>query len=145
MALRPERARILDAARKQLGLDEPAWLDLINRIAGVRASNALSDEGFGLVVAELCRLGFVSTSPVMPLPPRPGMATPYDTMMIKANWLTATGGAGTERGLGRWLEQHFGVADLRFVTKAMAPKVIEGLLDWEDRNRNRKPRSAPAA
>lgn len=143
MALPIEKSRLLHLARRQLDLDEATYRDLLERVAGVRSSRDLDREGFDVVMAELARLGFRSTSPIAPLPSRPGMATPGQTSKIRALWLDVTDGTGTDRGLGHWLEKQFQVSDLRFLDRATAPKVITGLLGWQ--SRKLKARSSPAA
>jgi hypothetical protein len=118
---------ILHVARKQLGLDDDAWRGLLRGVAGVESSRDLSPAGFELVMARLAGLGFVSTSPLKPLPARRGMASPAQAQLMRHLWGVYTDGQGTEASLGKWLHGHFKVSALRFVDTGLAPKVIAGL------------------
>jgi hypothetical protein len=118
---------ILHVARRQLGLGEEAWRDLLWRTAAVRSARELDAAGFEAVMHRLGELGFVSTSPMKPLPRRDGMAPPGQAQMIRALWARYTDGQGSDPSLGKWLEGRFKVSSIRFVTAELAPKAIAAL------------------
>jgi len=67
---------------------------------------------------------------------REGMASPGQLRKIEVMWKNVTkhNGARTRtRALRNWLQKHFGVSDLRFLTGARANDVIYALVQMEGR------------
>jgi hypothetical protein len=137
------RRRLIQVARRQLGLEDEVYRALLERMATVSSSRDLCPAGFELVMAEFARLGFKSTSPLKPLPERAGMATPMQTSRIRGLWQEVTTDAA-ERRLRVWLERHFGVSDLHFINRELAPRVITALQGWRERLAERVGRPSQA-
>jgi hypothetical protein len=121
------KLRVIHVARRQLGLTEEDYRSILMLFGGVSHSAELDLAGFTAVMERFTALGFASTSPRRPFAQRLGMASPRHTSLIRQLWAECTNDAGTQRELGKWLEGHFGVSSLRFLTGELAPKVIAGL------------------
>ena len=127
MAIAKSKLALIHVAKKQLGLSEDDYRSILVLFGGVETSADLTDGGFERVMARFQALGFNSTSTAKPLPKRANMASPAQTSLIRHLWHDYTSGAGTDVSLGKWLEGHFHVSSIRFVTAATAPKVITAL------------------
>ena len=121
------KLRLIQVARRQLGLSEEDYRSILGLFGGALSATDLDQAGFTAVMARFEALGFRSTSPRKPLAQRVGMASPSQVSLIKQLWAECTGNEGTDATLGKWLERQFHVSSVRFVTGAMAPKVIGGL------------------
>jgi hypothetical protein len=98
--------KMLFAARRKLGLDEPTWLALLERTAGVASSTELDHAGFDVLVRELERLGLKNTARDKPFGARPGFATPPQVALI--NRLAAElCGERADQALRAWLRRFF--------------------------------------
>lgn len=67
---------------------------------------------------------------------RQGMASPAQLRKIEALWKTAMGirdAKARRRGLRTWLDRHFGVSDLRFLSSRKVSKVLHALKEMEAR------------
>ena len=53
----------MHVGRAQLGLEEDAWRDLLERVTGGRSASGLGEEAKRAVLAELKRLGFQARAP----------------------------------------------------------------------------------
>lgn len=127
MALTRQQTAALHVAKKQLGLDDAAYRAILFGAACVTSAKDLDGFGFELVIQCFTELGW---KPRMRSPFhgfRAGMASPSQLALIRALWGEYTGGAGTERGLGTWLQRQFRISDTRFITAELAPKVITAL------------------
>jgi phage gp16-like protein len=60
-ARRRNRLAALHCARRDLGLDDGAYRDLLERVAGKRSAAELSDRQLDLVLGEMSRLGWQPT------------------------------------------------------------------------------------
>jgi len=127
MALPNSKTRILHVARRQLGLDDDAYRDVLFNAAGVRSAKDLDGTGFDLVMRRFAELGFQSTSRRKPLAARRDMASPAQVQLIRELWAQFTDGQGDDRSFGKWLDGRFKVSSIRFVSRDLAPKVIGAL------------------
>lgn len=136
--LRIGRARIsvIHVAKTALQLDDAGYRALLQRAAGVTSSKALDDAGFDVVMTEFARLGFTSTAAAERAAEqsrRRTHATYAQQQCILAKW-EAWKGKRDEDGFRRWLERHFHVSALKFVSRELAPKVIAALGKFRPRN-----------
>jgi hypothetical protein len=121
------KLRLIHVARGQLGLTEEDYRSILMLFGGVSHAAELNLAGFTAVMERFTALGFASTSPRRPFPQRLGMASPRQTSLMRQLWAECTNGTGTEAELGKWLEGHFHVSSLRFLTGDLAPKVLGAL------------------
>lgn len=126
MKLYPNKLRLLHVAKKRLGLDDDAWHDLLEEVAGCRRSTELDLAGFEAVMRCLKQLGFESTYAAGPYGRRAGMATPDQIRLIQRLWneYATTDDAAS---LDHWLERSFGISSLRFANTVTAGKAITAL------------------
>ncbi|MFT8420957.1 MAG: regulatory protein GemA [Gluconacetobacter sp.] len=125
--LAPAKVRLVQVARKRLGLDEEAYRLVLARAAGVARTGELSDEGFRRLMDEFARLGFRSDSNRRNFGDRPGFATAGQVAAIRRQWCLYSEGTGTEAQLGKWLERTFKVSALRFLPEDEARKALLAL------------------
>jgi hypothetical protein len=127
-----ERKALLHVAKAKLALDDGDYRALLQRVARVSSSTQLSDESFDQVMAEFERLGFRSIQSSSLGTRREGMATPAQVGRIRALWKAYSGNDDDLR-LGKWLQKHFHVANVRFLEDARASKaigVLEKMAAW---------------
>jgi phage gp16-like protein len=137
------KAQLVQVAKRSLGLADDDYRTILRRAAGVESSTELDDTGFGAVMDLFARLGFQSTSAAANFGRRDGFATAGHVATIRRLWTAYTAAQGDDASLGKWLESHWRVSALRFLTAEQAPKVIAALKAME---RRRKPDSeAPGA
>ena len=117
------KIRIIHVAKRQTGMDDEYYHALLKTAAGVETCKDLDDPGFERVMAAFKLAGFQSVAAKTNLGDRPGMATPRQISMIKSLWKRYTKSEDPRR-LGRWLETHFHVSDLRFLQDWRAGKAI---------------------
>lgn len=122
----PAQRRLVQAAKRQLGLDDDAYRALLERVACVRSSSDLDQAGFTLLVLELERLGFNNTSRGKPFGNRPGFATGPQVALI-TKLAGAYFGEGSDKALNTWLRRTYHVDHLRFLGFDQARGAIEGL------------------
>lgn len=123
----------IKVAQRQLGLSDADYRALLQRVAGVFSSTELTQASYALVMDELARLGFISTSrhEAAMQESRASWAASYaQRSKIAAMWDTWKGKHDPD-GLRRWLEHHHGVSDLRFVSAEKASKVIGALMQFK--------------
>lgn len=133
MALDPKKLRLIQLARRRLGLEESAYRDILWRAAGVRSAKDLDDWGFAQLMYIFERLGFKSDFAEANLGNRDGMASPPQIAFMRDLWSKFTDGEGDDASLGKWLEGRFGVSSLRFVDAPTARKAIGGLIAMNKR------------
>lgn len=124
MAMSKKHLSLIHVARNQLGLTEEDYRAVLLNVAGVSSSRDLTDSAFEAIMEHFQRLGFKSTWKRATFGERDGMATPRQVSMIRALWADYTSGEGTDKSLGKWLENKFKVSSLRFVDADLAKKVI---------------------
>ncbi len=119
-------------AKKDLGLDDPTYRALLQRVAGVRSARDLDPAGCRAVLAELRRAGWT------PKPPRRAqartLASDPQARKIRALWL-ALYDAGIvrdarEQALAHYAQRMTGVARLEWLDTHQAARVIEALKRW---------------
>ena len=129
------RLAVIHVAKASLRLDDAAYRALLQRAAGVTSARDLNATGFDAVMAEFARLGFTSTAAAERVAERsrPKAHSTYaQRQCIAAKW-EAWKGRRDDAGLRRWLERHFHVSSLQFVSRELAPKVLAALGNFHPR------------
>lgn len=130
--LSKSKVALVQVARKQLGLsDDDYRAELLNH-GGVTGSKHLDERGFDAVMARFAQLGFVSQRTAAAGQPRLNRATPAQVQLIRDLWAEMTV-TGTEQGLCRWLDRHWGISSVQFLTPRGAGRVIGALRKWQER------------
>lgn len=130
MPLTNRQLAAIHVAKKQLGLSDGEYREMLGRLTGRSSARDLDGPGFEAAMAGFKEVGFrprfrggsESFGNY-----RPGMASPAQIAMVRALWSEFTDGRGTDRTLGKWLHRTFRVSALRFVTAGVASKTIEAL------------------
>ncbi|MEC9342671.1 MAG: regulatory protein GemA [Pseudomonadota bacterium] len=129
----------IHVARKQLGIEDDDYRDLLERVTGKRSSAEMSDAERGKVLEEMRRLGFVSTS-------RPGGSNGTRRRLqgkyagkLQALWIGAWNlGLVRDRSdaaLISFVRRQTGIDHVRFVRHAKdAARAIEALKGWMARD-----------
>lgn len=145
MTISPRQRKLLQVARRQIGLSDEAYYSALVRVAGVESSRDLDREGFDLMMALFEHLGFTPWKPQgKNFGARPGMASFAQLELIRALWAAYTARAYSgDAELEKWLARCFKCSALRFLDVATARKAITALLDM--RERQKAARKAPAA
>jgi len=136
---------IIHIAKKQLGMDEPTYRQMLKNCAGVRSSKALDEDGYAAVLSHLESCGFKSLTKHSKLKTqnyyqawskygnRPGMATVAMLALIEhlwdqCSWYWNSGGFGDRQKAQRgFLKGRFSVDDLKFLKFTTAFAVIAAL------------------
>ena len=138
LALTPERRGMLakaHLARVQLGLEEAAYRDVVERVGGARSAALLSDAALHRLLAEFARLGWTPRR-AQAAPRRAGQA---QLRMIHAVWLDLQPhlADGSEAALRSFVRRQTrnpvhpdGVAAVEFLDAKQAARVLEGLKAW---------------
>lgn len=126
-----KKLAVLHIAKKQLGLDDETYRDILEACAGVRSAADLDSAGFSEVVRHFESCGFVSRfNPVSGRRRHPDMATDRQIKKIYALWWSMPGyyEKGKEyRALRGFLQKRFRVNHENFLTFDVAHDVIEAL------------------
>lgn len=130
--LNQSKFALVQVARRKLALSEEAYRAVLLDYGGVTGSTHLDERGFDAVMERFARLGFVSHRTAKAGQPRLNRATPAQVQLIRDLWaeLTVT---GTEKGLCRWLDRHWGISSVQFLTPRGAGRVIGALRKWQER------------
>lgn len=116
-----KQIRLIHVAKRELGLSDDEYRDLLYAVTGKRSSKDLTAAEAKEVVATLERLGF------KPLGPRPaGRPTEAQVAFIKNLWREAAR-QPSESYLGVWLLRGYGVNRPEELTFDDASRVIEAL------------------
>jgi hypothetical protein len=126
-SLAQNKVRLIQVAKRSLGLADDDYRSILRRVAGVSSSTQLDDSGFRQVMDSFAHLGFQSTSAAANFGRREGFATAGQVATIRRLWAAYTRGDGTDATLGKWLEGKWRVSALRFLPAEQAPKVIAAL------------------
>ncbi|MBI1209678.1 MAG: DUF1018 domain-containing protein [Azospirillum sp.] len=147
MAITSDKIRLIQAAKRRLGLADDDYRAILRMFGGVESSRDLDMKGFKAVLDRFSALGFQSTANRRAFGDhREGMATAGEVAKIRKLWAGFTADQGTDASLGKWLEKRFKVSSIRFVTDALAPKVITALVAMNKRQAEKTATaSAPAA
>lgn len=122
-----EKLAVLHVAKKQLGLSDEEYRDILNNFAGVTSAKDLAEHGFEAVMFHFAKLGFKSDWNAKNLGYRSGMASPRQIAMIRKLWALFTNGQGDDASLGKWLEGKFKVSAIRFLDNQSAHKAVGAL------------------
>lgn len=126
--LHPKKIALLHVARKQLGLDEDAYRDILRRWGGVESSADLDPVAFEKVMIRMEQLGFRSTWQKRTFGYRhESMASPAQVNYIRTLWEKYQPEDTNEAGLNAWLTKYHHVSALRFVSAEKAQGVITAL------------------
>lgn len=126
--LHPKKIALLHVARKQLGLDEDSYRDILRRWGGVESSADLGPVAFEKVMIRMEQLGFRSTWQKRTFGHRRAdMASPAQVNYIRTMWEQYRPDDANEAGLNAWLSKFHHVSALRFVSAGKARAVITAL------------------
>jgi phage gp16-like protein len=128
---------LLHTAKRDLGLTDDEYRELLYGAAGVRSSSELHPAQLPDVMRMLSKLGFkFRTRKYDDLGRRPGMAEPAQLRLIELIWSQVSHAAessGRSKGLRRWVLRQAKVADIKFLNFDQAQRVIEGLKKYYTR------------
>jgi hypothetical protein len=129
--------RLLQVARRQLGLREDQWRSILVRCGNVASATELEKDDFPTIMEYLRYLGF---DPVKPhgesYGDRPGFATRGQVELIRELWREyCRAAAFEEEAFNKWLAAKWHVTSLRFLTAEAARKVITALKAMKARPR----------
>lgn len=130
-----KKIALLHVARKQLGLDEDSYRDILRRWGGVETSAELDAFGFEKVMIRMEGLGFRSTWTKRTFGDREGMATPAQVDYMRRLWEELDPGDVREAHFSAWLTKYHHVSALRFVSAEKAKSVIPALKAMVGRRR----------
>lgn len=127
MSISKRQIALLHVAKSRVGLSDKHYRCALVEVAGVTSSTELDAHGFDAMMGLFEWMGF------KPLAPRgedygarTGMASFAQIQLIRTIWAEYSSGA-QEDALNKWLERSFKVSSLRFLSAAVAPKVITAL------------------
>lgn len=132
-----KKIALLHVAKKQLGLDDDSYRDILRRTAGVDSAADLDEIGFFHVIKHLTVLGFRSTWTKRTFGNRPGMASPSQIELMRRLWKSYDPGDENEAHLNAWLFKYHKVSALRFVSDEKADKIIAALKAMAARRQDR--------
>lgn len=138
-----QQRKLIHHARRRIGMSEPDYRAMLQRVAGVTSSNDLDEAGFTAAMDELGRLGFPTVQKAPQYGERMGMATPAQINKIRSLWRKVSG-TENEAGLIRKLEKNFKVSSLRFLDSETASRVIFAFEKMAE-NPPRRKRKPPTA
>lgn len=118
-----QQRKLIHHAQRRLGMTEPDYRAMLQRVAGVTSSKALDDASFTAVMDELGRLGFKTVKNAPQYGERWGWATEAQLNKIRSLWRKYAG-TEDETGMLHFLDSHFHISSLRFLDFATARKVI---------------------
>jgi hypothetical protein len=120
---------VIHVAKHRLGLDDDTYRAALRQHGAVDSAVDLDSGGFERLMAFFRRAGFRSDFDRKTFGgQRAGMASLAQLSFIGKLWAEWSNGTGDgEAGLNRWLEKHYGVSALRFLTADGAGKAITGL------------------
>ncbi|VUX47876.1 putative Mu-like prophage protein gp16 [Candidatus Defluviicoccus seviourii] len=137
----PDRQRQLKAIhvrRRQLGLDEETYREVLERATGKRSAAEMTEWERRQALDELTRLGAPRPKPAVPAslmsrPLRSGQAAKAIALW-RALYNFGALRDGSEAALDRWVRSsNFRVSALRFADAPALNQVIEGLKAWLER------------
>ena len=119
--------RLLGVARKQLDLSDDEYRAILRNHAGVESSKDLNTDKLDAVLRAMESMGFIHVRTRRHFGERHGFATPAQISLIRRLWSVYTDDEGTDRTLGKFLDNKFGVSDIAFLDYPTAPRVITAL------------------
>ena len=118
--------RIVQVAKRQLGLEDPEYRAILRRVCGVESSKSLSHNQFNDLLNEFQRLGWRSTSNRKGFGRRDGFATPKQVSLIR-HLFRRWSGRDDDTGLSAWLERQGWASHLRMLDLDCATGAITAL------------------
>jgi len=125
--LSAKKIALLHVAKKQLGLDDDSYRDILGRCGGVESAADLDEVGFLYVMKYLTTLGFRSTWTQRTFGNRPNMASPAQVELMRDLSAEAYGPDEGDVKPNAWLAKYHHIGALRFVDARKASKVIHAL------------------
>lgn len=122
-----KKIAVLHVAKRDLGLDDDNYRDILRRHGGVESATDLDEIGFFHVMRYMTALGFRSTWTKRTFGNRPGMASPAQVELMRKLWLSYHGPDDGEAALNAWLSKYHKVSALRFVSVEKAAKIVPAL------------------
>lgn len=136
-ALEANQIALIHVAKKQLGLDDDAYRDVLRRWGGVESSADLDAIGFHKVMIRFEQLGFRSIWTKRTFGDRhSSMATPAQIGFIRDMWEKYDPSDPDETHLNAWLFKFHQVSALRFLSAEKAKAVIPALKAMVGRKQN---------
>lgn len=120
-------------ARKQLGLDEAAYRDVVRRVTGVDSAGAAEPAKLRALIEEFRRLGFRTVD--RRVSPKPHVRKIHALWADLRPHLTRGDGVHSDAALRAFVRRQTGVASPEWLDGPQANKVIEGLKAWLTRAR----------
>jgi hypothetical protein len=151
MNLTNQQKAILHIAKKEMGLDDETYRDILYRFTGKRSSTHIGYHGFAAVMKHFEACGFRGAGPKRGSirPNRPGMATEGQIKKIYKLWWMLAGDyyeAGENRKTLRgFLKARFAVDHEMFLTFRRAGETIEAVKQILERRQPGAVRHDPAA
>ncbi|MFK5892853.1 MAG: regulatory protein GemA [Pseudomonadota bacterium] len=134
MTMSKSQLGVIHIAKKKLGMTEEEYRALLNGVAGVDSSKDLDELGFDAVMQRFAKLGFKSSFRKKQYGYREGMATPDQLQYIRYLWSQYTGDYN-ESSLNHFVENKFGITNLRFLTIDKVGKIISALRAMSNRKK----------
>ncbi len=118
-------------AKKDRGLDDDSYRDMLERVAKVRSAADLDDKAARLVLVEFERLGYVARPPTSPRKTfdRRPIANKARALWIGLHQLDEID-TGTDRALAAFVRRVTGKDAVAFCTNGDLGKVVEALKAW---------------
>ena len=139
MPIARKKLALVHLAKKEVGLDDDSYRDLLRQAAGVGSSRDLDDTGFAAVMERFKQLGFVSTAARQNLAGRHWtMASDGQVAKLRKLWEAYTDGKGNDTTLGKWLDRQGWASALRFLGAPEAQKAIGALVRMVERKAERQ-------
>ena len=125
-------------AKKELGLDDDTYRDILERITGQRSAAKCTDAQLDAVLADFKKKGFRPKPATARRGSRTGSATIAETTYLpklRALWISAYNLGivrnQSDQAMVKFLKRQTGLDSERFLVKAVdAGKAIEGLKKW---------------
>jgi len=126
-------------AKKNLGLDEETYREVLNSECGVRSAKFLTNDQALNVIRRFKNSGWVPKSKPKKYDDQKGdiySATPAQKRKIEVMWHDIYRGNSETKHLRQFLFNHFKVSDIRFLDKDKAYQAIEALKSIQNRRRS---------
>lgn len=128
--MNPALAKI-HIAKKELGLDDDAYRDVLERVVGQRSAKGLSDCKLKLIISEFKRLGWKPKTGTFQKSNKPYVR------MIHSLWRSCYNKGviknGSRQALRAFVKKRTDIADPDFLTYEQASPLIEALKEMESR------------
>ena len=141
MTLAPNKVRLIQVAKRRVGMSEEDHRAMLWRLGNAASSRDLDADSFEAVMAHYKALGFVSDYAKGTFGDRPGYATPAQVRLIQRLWREYAPN-GTDAELRKWLERYHSVSSLRFADRVKAHAIITALKAMTGCNHGESPERA---